>query len=73
MIFAGKYDQALTEFLIILFDTVIILVLIPLWISAFCRLRESEKKIAVILENIRWIIRVYGKDICSKKKESDKI
>lgn len=66
-----KYNQAFTEFLIILFDTIVALVLIPMWISCFSRLREIEKQMAILQENVKWLIREQSYLIGMKNNQSD--
>lgn len=53
-----NYNYALTEFLMILFDTLIVFILIPMWVSLFSRLRKAEKAIVALTKDIEWITEI---------------
>jgi len=56
-----NYNYALTEFLMIVFDTLIVFILIPMWISLFSRLRKAEKSIILLGKDIEWMIALEDK------------
>lgn len=71
MIFPLNYDGQLTEFLLILFDTILAFVIVPMWISSFSRLREIEKKMAILEEKVRWIFsgHIQNKEVSRETKQ----